>query len=235
MTKKQMGRPIDRSKDRAILRAASTIMFAQGPQAVTMEAVADRAGISKATLYARHADRDQLLRAVIEAESFVMTSSLGQAPRTRDELSTALLTFMTSLSKFLASKRYQRLMQAMAFSSQAMAGVRKTIYQNGPQRTHQVLSAYLESAATQGLLQCAHPDRSAELLLGMMMGLDVVRTAYGMPAQRRLRTDRERHMRCIVQDFLALHEIRIDAAAATGCHPPSLGRAGCSSVVTEKS
>ncbi|HCX33538.1 MAG TPA: hypothetical protein DHV08_08260 [Rhodocyclaceae bacterium] len=235
MTKKQMGRPIDPSKDRAILRAASALLFSQGPQAVTMEAVADRAGISKATLYTRHADRDQLLRAVIKAESFVMIRSLGKSPRTRDELSTALVIFMTSLSKFLASKRYQRLMQAMAFSSQAMAGARKTIYQNGPQRTHQVLSAYLESAAAQGLLQCAHPGRSAELLLGMMMGLDLVRTAYGMPAQRRLRADRERHMRFIVQDFLALHEIRIDAAAATGCHPSALARAGRSSVVTEKS
>lgn len=235
MTKKQMGRPIDRSKDRAILRAASTIMFAQGPQAVTMEAVADRAGISKATLYARHADRDQLLRAVIEAESFVMTSSLGQAPRTQDELSTALVTFMSSLSTFLASKRYQRLIQAMAFSSQAMAGARKTIYQNGPQRTHQVLSAYLASAAAQGLLQCAHPDQSAERLLGMMMGLDFVRAVYGMPAQRRLRADREQHMRCIVQDFLALHQIKIHTAAAEECHPSAPVRAGCSLLVTEQS
>lgn len=235
MTKKQMGRPIDRSKDRAILRAASTIMFAQGPQAVTMEAVADRAGISKATLYARHADRDQLLRAVIETESFVMTRSLGKSPRTRDELSTALVTFMSSLSTFLASKRYQRLIQAMAFSSQAMAGARKTIYQNGPQRIHQVLSAYLASAAAQGLLQCAHPDQSAELLLGMMMGLDFVRAVYGMPAHRRSRADRERHMRGIVQDFLALHQIEIHTAAAEGCHPSAPGLAGRSPLVTEQS
>jgi TetR/AcrR family transcriptional repressor of mexJK operon len=212
MTKKQMGRPIDRSKDRAILRAASALLFSQGPQAVTMEAVADRAGISKATLYARHADRDQLLRAVIEAESFVMTRSLGKSPRTQDELSTALVTFLTGLSTFLASKRHQRLMQAIVFSSQAITGARKTIYQNGPQRTHQVLSAYLESAAAQGLLQCAHPDQSAELLLGMMMGLDLVRTAYGMAAPRRQREDRERHMRLIVHDFLTLHWVTLQAS-----------------------
>lgn len=228
MTKKHKGRPIDRSKDRAILRAARALLFAQGPQAVTMEAVAERAGISKATLYARHADRDQLLRAVIEAESFVMTRSFGQAPRTQDELSTALVRFMSSSSTFLASKRYQRLIQAMA-------GARKTIYQNGPQRIHQVLSAYLASAAAQGLLQCAHPDQSAERLLGMMMGLDFVRAVYGMPAHRRSRADRERHMRGIVQDFLALHQIEIHTAAAEGCHPSAPGLAGRSPLVTEQS
>jgi len=235
MTKKHKGRPIDRSKDRAILRAARALLFAQGPQAVTMEAVAERAGIAKATLYARHADRDRLLRAVIEAESFAMTRRLGQAPRSRDELDTALVSFLTGLSAFLASKRHQRLMQAIVFTSQGEADARRAIYRNGPQRTHQALSAYLAFAAAQGLLQCAHPDQSAELLLGMMMGLDFVRAVYGMPAHRRSRADRERHMGGIVQDFLALHQIKIHTAAAEECHPSARGRAGRSLLVTEQS
>lgn len=214
MTKKRIGRPIDRSKDSAILRAARAILFAQGPQAVTMEAVAERAGTSKATLYTRHPDHDHLLRAVIETESIAMTRTLGKTLRTRDELSTALASFLTALATFLASKRHQRLMQAMALPSPAMAKARKTIYLNGPQRTHRMLAGYLESAAAQGLLACADPGEGAELLLGMMMGLDHVRMAYGTPARHRRRADRAQHAQFIVRAFLALHE------AQTGCVRP---------------
>lgn len=208
MAKKQMGRPIDRRKDSAILRAARAILFAQGPQAVTMEAVAARAGISKATLYTRHPDRDRLLRAVIEAESLAMSRSLGKPPASRDELQAALVAFMTGLSTFLASKRYQRLMQAIALSSQAVAGVRKTIYLNGPQRTHQMLAGYLESATERGLIACPNPGRSAELLLGMMQGLDPVRMVYGTPVRHRRRADRASHAQFIAHAFLALHDVR---------------------------
>ncbi len=170
-----------------------------------MEAVAERAGISKATLYTRHPDRDHLLRAVIEAESFAMTRTLGKTPRTRDELSTALVSFLTALATFLVSKRHQRLIQAMALPSPAMTKARKTIYMNGPQRTHRMLADYIESAVAQGLLACADPGEGAELLLGMMMGLDHVRVAFGTPARHRRHADRERYAQFIVRAFLALH------------------------------
>ena len=52
------GRPIDRSKDTAILLAARKLLIQEGVGAVTMEAVATEAGVSKATLYSRYSNRN---------------------------------------------------------------------------------------------------------------------------------------------------------------------------------
>jgi TetR/AcrR family transcriptional repressor of mexJK operon len=206
MMPKQSGRPIDRSKDTAILRAARDMLFEHGPQAVTMEAVAARAGVSKATVYTRHPDRDQLLRVVVEAESFTMTRAIETPPRTPHELTAALLAFVKRLSAFLASKRHLRLMQVMGSPSRGMPRARREIYLNGPQHTHHALAAYLASAADAGLIRCSDPVQSAELLLGMMMGLDLVRASYGMPLKPKRVEDKAQHAHFIVTSFLALHD-----------------------------
>jgi len=206
MMQKQLGRPVDRSKDTAILRAARDILFEHGPQAVTMEAVAAQAGVSKATVYARHPDRDQLLRVVVETESFAFTRALETPPRTLHELTAALEMFVNRLSAFLASKRHLRLMQVMGSSSRSMARARREIYLNGPQQTHHALAGYLASAADAGLIRCPDPVQSAELLLGMMMGLDLVRASYGMPIKPKPIADKKQHAHFIVTSFLALHD-----------------------------
>jgi TetR/AcrR family transcriptional repressor of mexJK operon len=171
-----------------------------------MEAVAARAAVSKATVYARHPDRDQLLRVVVEAESFAMTQALETSPRTAPELTAALMAFVQSLSSFVASKRHLRLMQVMGSSAQGMARARRDIYLNGPQQTHHALTAYLASAADAGLIRCPDPAQSAELLLGMLMGLDLVRASYGMPLKPKRVEDKKQHAHFIVTSFLVLHD-----------------------------
>ena len=55
------GRPRNAATDDRIRAAALELLAELGPTAVTMEAVAGRAGVAKTTLYRRHADRTALL------------------------------------------------------------------------------------------------------------------------------------------------------------------------------
>ena len=55
------GRPRDAALDASILRAAMEILGESGIQAVTMDAVAQRAGAGKASLYRRWKSKDELL------------------------------------------------------------------------------------------------------------------------------------------------------------------------------
>jgi AcrR family transcriptional regulator len=55
------GRPRDAALDANILRAAMEILGESGIQAVTMDAVAQRAGAGKASLYRRWKSKDELL------------------------------------------------------------------------------------------------------------------------------------------------------------------------------
>jgi AcrR family transcriptional regulator len=57
---KQKGRPRSRRTERAILKAASEIVTASGLAGMTMEGVAERAGVGKASIYRRWPSRGAL-------------------------------------------------------------------------------------------------------------------------------------------------------------------------------
>lgn len=59
------GRARSAEVDHRIADAVLGLLRAGGPTAVTMEAVATRSGVAKTTVYRRHRDRQDLLRAVV--------------------------------------------------------------------------------------------------------------------------------------------------------------------------
>ena len=63
----QGGRPRDAAREEAILRAALDEVAEVGYDAVTIEAVARRAGASKATIYRRWASKQQMVVAAVSA------------------------------------------------------------------------------------------------------------------------------------------------------------------------
>lgn len=64
-TPRAMGRPREERADRAILDAALALMAEQGVQELRVNAVADRAGVGKATIYRRYRSKDELVTAAI--------------------------------------------------------------------------------------------------------------------------------------------------------------------------
>ncbi|MBX4261345.1 TetR/AcrR family transcriptional regulator [Clostridium estertheticum] len=67
----KLGRPIDKLRDLAILRAALELVAEQGYDSVTMDAIALRAHAGKATLYRRWKSKPYL---IAEAITFIMPS-----------------------------------------------------------------------------------------------------------------------------------------------------------------
>jgi AcrR family transcriptional regulator len=59
------GRPRSTQADVAILHAALELLAAHGYSALTMEAVRERSGVGKATLYRRYGSKEELVRAAI--------------------------------------------------------------------------------------------------------------------------------------------------------------------------
>src|SRR5688572_6688496 len=74
------GRPRSHDVDTAILRAAVDLLAAHGPEGVTMNAVARRSGVARASIYLRFPGRDALLTATVRAavgrEPFPLTGDL---------------------------------------------------------------------------------------------------------------------------------------------------------------
>lgn len=112
-----MTRPLrkDAARRRDALRRAAATEFAQNGLDVPLEAIAERAGVGRATLYRNFADRDQLVLAVFSAE----IDALGERMR-QLEGGDAFFHFIHELAELLlrntalsAALRQARLREAM--------------------------------------------------------------------------------------------------------------------------
>lgn len=202
-----MPRPIDVAKDQAILAAATELLFSEGPMACSMDAVARRAKVSKVTVYARYANRQALLDAVVQHCVRDLSAALDIAPASRLGVREALVGFGERLLSFIQSEDYWRFVRALA----GLQGLTETeaaaMYQQGPQSTLQRLAAWMQAAHAAGLAHFPNPDSEAEQLLGMWIGLDMVRAVYGLPPRRDAAAVRH-HVACVVDAFLQIHEPR---------------------------
>ncbi|NKI35204.1 TetR/AcrR family transcriptional regulator [Wenzhouxiangella sp. XN79A] len=201
---RNVGRPVDPDKDRDILAAGRALLFGAGPEAVTMEAVAREAGVAKPTLYRRYANRDELIAAVATAEAERMAGRFRLVPGSADDLKQALVEFGCDLTGFLLSAEHLNYVQALGASAQVPQSTRDSIYRHGPRGTQARLADWLARAADRDLLDCPDADYSAEQFLGMLMGLDLVRTLYRVPLLRDADALHTR-VRRLVSDFLRLH------------------------------
>lgn len=204
MVKTSPGRPIDLNKDRDILAAGRALLFESGPQAVTMEAVARQAGVAKPTLYRRYANRDELLAAVAMNESESMAGRFRVTPGSVDDLRSALVDFGCRLTRFLLSSDHIRFIHALGASTGMPQATRESIFRHGPLATRDRLAEWLDKANAAGLLRCDEPACSAEKFLGMLMGLDLVRTLYHVHPPRDVEA-LSAHVQDTVDDFLTLH------------------------------
>lgn len=201
---RKAGRPVDPRKDAGIISAARHLVFSEGPQALTMERVAQEAGVSKVTLYTRFANRHELLSAVVAGDANTIYQSLGAAPATRQALHADLCMFIRVLKNFICGEHYRRLIVIMGSIPQNSKDL-EAVYRNGPGKTHQVLTDYLAAAAAAGLLDCLHPADSAELLMGMVQGLDLLRFTYRVALPERGPAEVEVMAARIATAFLAMH------------------------------
>jgi TetR/AcrR family transcriptional repressor of mexJK operon len=172
-----------------------------------MEAVARHAKVSKVTVYARYANRQSLLDAVVQHCARDLSAALDMAPASRLGVREALVGFGERLLGFIHSEDCWRLVRALASQQGLTEAEAAAMYQQGPQSTLQRLAAWMRVIHEAGLAHFPHPDSEAEQLLGMWIGFDMVRVVYGLPPHREADAVR-RHVQCVVDAFLQIHEPR---------------------------
>ncbi|MEQ4720222.1 TetR/AcrR family transcriptional regulator [Nonomuraea sp. B19D2] len=96
------GRPRDPGNDAAILDAALDLLIERGAAGTSIEAVAQRAGVAKLTVYRRWRAKEDLLMAALEHARNPDTD-VASAGQTIDEL-------VTSIAELLSRPRFRALM-----------------------------------------------------------------------------------------------------------------------------
>lgn len=163
--RKRRGRRPDPQRSDAILAAAREILFSGDPAAFTMEGVAARAGVGKATLYRRFPDLEALARAVVVAEREAMLEALREpAEGARLDPRTRLARVGERLVAFCASPGHLRLHRALAAHPALRAWMGPLIWAEGIRATRARLAALLAEAGR------PDPEAAAEALMGIWQG-----------------------------------------------------------------
>jgi AcrR family transcriptional regulator len=111
----QRGRPRSQKAHQAILAAAAELLLAHGLAAISMDAVAERAGVSKATIYRRWPTKEAL------ALDALYTEWAAARPYARDTgtLRGDLLSLLRPWARLASSRPYARVIAALLAEAQA--------------------------------------------------------------------------------------------------------------------
>ena len=170
--------PADSPRDQPVYEAVRALVREQGVQ-VSMDAVAARAGCSKQTLYARYGSKQALLLQVLSEDSRKVAALAGvpDAANLRPGLVAFAREHLARLSE-PGTIGTARLITGQACQFPDEVRALYGVWIDGLQGR---LATWLQQAMRRGLLRHDDPHSAAELLLGMIVGLDFDRQRFLVP------------------------------------------------------
>ncbi len=195
------GRPRDAQKDAAIILAAQRLFLERGYDGASVDAIAEAAGVAKATVYARFADKEALLREAIAAKcgSFLdaVPRDAGAVPSLREGLIAFSRRFLALVTDVEALSMHRLMMQ----EGQRSDRLPTLFFDSAIRPTVRRLAAYLESESALRKRALKDPQGAAWRFLGMVKGEDHMRAMFGMTP--RPPAEIERHLAACADDFIA--------------------------------
>ncbi|WP_114393384.1 TetR/AcrR family transcriptional regulator [Oleisolibacter albus] len=166
--RRRAGRPPDPEKRSAILDAAREVFLRDGYGA-SMDSVAERAGVSKQTIYKHFSAKEQLFQAIIRSHCDRVLEPLlaGREVRPPRE---ALQILGVRFLELMQMPDYGRLLRTLAAAFPQFPALGELFYEAGPRRSRAALVAYLAEMDRHGLLHLPDPALAAEQFMGMVGG-----------------------------------------------------------------
>nr|WP_052118003.1 TetR family transcriptional regulator [Novosphingobium pentaromativorans] len=172
------------SIDRDVLDAARSCFVAAGFDASTMEAIAAQAGVTKTTLYLRYADKESLLRAVLEDR----LKAWGEASSKTDwmmgqSIDDRLRYFartLVRLSQDAEIRSFRTLVDSLFGSNRSLGEQYKELLYRP---MLDILSHEISVAAAQTGRDARNADEAAAVFLGMLSSFAFVRLSADEDAE----------------------------------------------------
>jgi TetR/AcrR family transcriptional repressor of mexJK operon len=164
------GRPRDLAKRESIMDAAYALFLERGITATTMDAVTERASVSKMTVYANFRDKPALLSAVLDRKIKSMhVYDLAVGP----DLSSSVER-LVELGELVASIASQpevvRMVQLMTECADEHPRLAAAFYNAGRGALLKQITAFLKALTKRGFLSIEDPELAAEQLVASWMG-----------------------------------------------------------------
>ena len=158
------------SKAESILAAAKRSFLAAGFGAVSMDTISREAGVSKATVYAHFAGKEELFGAVIdrECERYFARFSAGELdPR---DVRGSLMVLGCRFLELLLSPDGIALYRIILGEVTRFPRLGEVFWRAGPERQRVQIEAFLKSAVASGTLALADTRLAAEQFVSLVRG-----------------------------------------------------------------
>jgi AcrR family transcriptional regulator len=157
-------------KAESILAAAKCCFLASGFGAVSMDTIAREAGVSKATVYAHFAGKEELFGAVIGRECERRFAGLSVGELDPADVSTSLTTLGRRCLDLLLSPDAIALHRIILGEVSRFPALGEVFWRAGPERNLAQIEAFLASAAAAGSLTLPDSRLAAEQFVGLVRG-----------------------------------------------------------------
>lgn len=177
-------------KAEQVLDAAKRLFIEYGFGATSMDAIAQAAEVSKATVYAHHDSKQALFAATARRECARMVGRMAIAPDCEDlgavpDLEAALTRIGHSFIDTILSDDMTALLRMVIAEAGRFPEIGQIYYESAPRQTRQSVTRYLEQARARGLVQTPDCELAASQFLGMLRGDVLVATLLGAQSETR--------------------------------------------------
>lgn len=163
--------PYKERKTRDILRAARKLFFEHGVEAVTLEEIAEAAGVAKTTVYYKFGNKEDVFEAVFEElgedalADFPSDVDLNDCPRE------TLLNLCRMLTTALANRELMGPEPLFLLEAKRKPELGKKFFEMGPGRMRGMLQEMIEAWTEHGQLDVKDSKEAAEDLSVLCQGL----------------------------------------------------------------
>ncbi|OYW40201.1 MAG: hypothetical protein B7Z42_04760 [Brevundimonas sp. 12-68-7] len=197
------GRPRDTAKDEAILLAAGDLFMEHGYEAVSVDAVAQKAGVSKATIYARYADKDALFAAVLRQECERAVSPDSFFPAEDQPVRETLILLATRFLDLVTGEKAMQMNRVLVAETARAPRMAELFYETAVLTLKNRFAEWLRVETARGRLHVRDADGAAWRYLGGVKGEAHLRASFGLPpippAQLKA------HIEAAADEFLRAH------------------------------
>jgi TetR/AcrR family transcriptional regulator, mexJK operon transcriptional repressor len=158
------------SKAESILAAAKRAFLAAGFEAVSMDAIAREAGVSKATVYAHFGSKEELFGAVIEGECERYFASFSAGELDPRDIRASLTVLGRRFLELVLSPDGIALHRIITGEVTRFPALGEIFWRAGPERQRVQIEGFLRSAAACGALAFEDARSAAEQFLSLARG-----------------------------------------------------------------
>jgi TetR/AcrR family transcriptional regulator, mexJK operon transcriptional repressor len=170
MQRSERNEPPAGGKAESILAAAKRTFLASGFGAVSMDTIAREAGVSKATVYAHFAGKEELFGAVVGAECEQRFEGFSAGELDPGDVRASLTTLGRRFLELVLSPDAIAVHRIIIAEVTRFPALGEVFWRAGPQRTLGQIEAFMRSAAAAGALEIVDTRLAAEQFVGLMRG-----------------------------------------------------------------